>query len=432
MDASGTKSQRKNKPSKANKNYNAYSSRISIVIHKIKMLKNILLISVLLLANSICPQDSKLESEKIYQSVLKATFVNDKIEVAKAFLSLNECKEGVYTRKLLKDSHYWNREAGIYIVGECKNPNLDKEMCKLFLEDHMIRTPIRELIKKNPNRFVKDLIAIYKNDIWDPSKKELFQIYEITQDENTSNFLQSIIKNQKSPDRSLAIQSLLKHPKKQNDSFIRSYIKDKELRKYSLQWIVENGSNDDLPLFQEILSNTNSKMEDLVFACMAIGKWGNEKEKKSTYLRFLKEDNQSLLPSVFFIFNKMMDENLFSEISRLSRTGKTQTIRTEAILQIKDLPNQKKYAFLILFLQEEYQTQTQADIGDAFATVITFGIHGIFKGLQEKNRKNKFESIQSELIQILQKETGERFTTASEWKAWANQKKHLPITITYE
>ena len=97
-------------------------------------------------------------------------------------------------------------------------------------------------------------------------------------------------------------------------------------------------------------------MEDLVFACMAIGKWGNEKEKKSTYLRFLKEDSQSLLPSVFFIFNKMMDENLFSEISRLSRTGKTQTIRTEAILQIKDLPNQKKYAFLILFLHEIFLT----------------------------------------------------------------------------
>ena len=325
-----------------------------------------------------------------------------------------------------------NREAGIFIVGKCKNPNLDKEICNLFIEDHMIRTPIRELIKKNPSRYTKDLIAIYKNDIWNANKKELFQLYEITQDENTSNFLQSIIKNPKSPDRSLAIQSLLKHPKKQNDSFIRSYLKDNELRKYSLQWIVENGSNDDLPLFQEILSNTNSKMEDLVFACMAIGKWGNEKEKKSTYLRFLKEDSQSLLPSVFFIFNKMMDENLFSEISRLSRTGKTQTIRTEAILQIKDLPNQKKYAFLILFLQEEYQTQNQADIGDAFATVITFGIHGIFQGLQEKNRKNKFASIQSEVIQLLQKETGERFTTAPEWKAWANQKKHLPITITFE
>lgn len=396
------------------------------------MLKKIIFFFVLLSANSICPQDSKLESEKIYQSVLKATFVNDKIEVAKKFLSISECKEGAYTRKLLKDSHYWNREAGIFIVGECKNPNLDKEICNLFIEDHMIRTPIRELIKKNPSRYTKDLIAIYKNDIWNANKKELFQLYEITQDENTSNFLQSIIKNSKSPDRSLAIQSLLKHPKKQNDSFIRSYLKDNELRKYSLQWIVENGSNDDLPLFQEILSNTNSKMEDLVFACMAIGKWGNEKEKKSTYLRFLKEDSQSLLPSVFFIFNKMMDENLFSEISRLSRTGKTQTIRTEAILQIKDLPNQKKYAFLILFLQEEYQTQNQADIGDAFATVITFGIHGIFQGLQEKNRKNKFASIQSEVIQLLQKETGERFTTAPEWKAWANQKKHLPITITFE
>ena len=390
------------------------------------MLKKIIFFFVLLSANSICPQDSKLESEKIYQSVLKATFVNDKIEVAKKFLSISECKEGAYTRKLLKDSHYWNREAGIFIVGECKNPNLDKEICNLFIEDHMIRTPIRELIKKNPSRYTKDLIAIYKNDIWNANKKELFQLYEITQDENTSNFLQSIIKNSKSPDRSLAIQSLLKHPKKQNDSFIRSYLKDNELRKYSLQWIVENGSNDDLPLFQEILSNTNSKMEDLVFACMAIGKWGNEKEKKSTYLRFLKEDSQSLLPSVFFIFNKMMDENLFSEISRLSRTGKTQTIRTEAILQIKDLPNQKKYAFLILFLQEEYQTQNQADIGDAFATVITFGIHGIFQGLQEKNRKNKFASIQSEVIQLLQKET------APEWKAWANQKKHLPITITFE
>jgi hypothetical protein len=396
------------------------------------MLKKIIFFFVLLSANSICPQDSKLESEKIYQSVLKATFVNDKIEVAKKFLSISECKEGAYTRKLLKDSHYWNREAGIFIVGECKNPNLDKEICNLFIEDHMIRTPIRELIKKNPSRYTKDLIAIYKNDIWNANKKELFQLYEITQDENTSNFLQSIIKNPKSPDRSLAIQSLLKHTKKQNDSFIRSYLKDNELRKYSLQWIVENGSNDDLPLFQEILSNTNSKMEDLVFACMAIGKWGNEKEKKSTYLRFLKEDSQSLLPSVFFIFNKMMDENLFSEISRLSRTGKTQTIRTEAILQIKDLPNQKKYAFLILFLQEEYQTQNQADIGDAFATVITFGIHGIFQGLQEKNRKNKFASIQSEVIQLLQKETGERFTTAPEWKAWANQKKHLPITITFE
>ena len=130
------------------------------------MLKKIIFFFVLLLANSICPQDSKLESEKIYQSVLKATFVNDKIEVAKKFLSISECKEGAYTRKLLKDSHYWNREAGIFIVGECKNPNLDKEICNLFIEDHMIRTPIRELIKKSRNSSIPFLIGFNSSRIY--------------------------------------------------------------------------------------------------------------------------------------------------------------------------------------------------------------------------------------------------------------------------
>ena len=33
------------------------------------------------------------ESEKIYKSILKATFTNDKIEIAQNLLKKNECKE---------------------------------------------------------------------------------------------------------------------------------------------------------------------------------------------------------------------------------------------------------------------------------------------------------------------------------------------------
>jgi hypothetical protein len=165
---------------------------------------------------------------------------------------------------------------------------------------------------------------------------------------------------------------------------------------------------------------------------MAIQKWGTQKEKKSTYIRFLKEDNQVLLPSVFLIFKELQDDDIFREASKLSRTGKTQVIRSEAVLQLKNYSGQKKFPYIILFLQEEYQTQTQPHIGDVVVTVITFGIHGIFQGLQEKYRKDRFLSIQSELVQLLQKETGEKFTDVKEWKSWAHKKKLLPISITFE
>ncbi len=383
-----------------------------------------------LIAFSLFAQTS--DSEKIYQSVLKATFTQDKIEVAKPLLKKNECKEGNYTQKLLKDSNYWNRETGIYLAGECRNPKLDKAVCDLFLEDHMTRNPVRELIKKDPNRYSKVLISLYKKDLWDPTKKELFQLYELTQDEDTSNFLQDLIKNPKSTDRIIAFQSLLKHKKASNDSFVRSFLQDKELRKYSLQWLAESGKEIDLKLFQEILANPKSNLEELVSACVAVKKWGDSKEKKSTYLRFLKEDNQSLLPSVFSIFDGFLDEEIFKEVSRLTRGGKTQSIRTEAVLQLKNSTGSKKYPYIILFLNEEYQSQSEYHSGDTIANIFTLGIHGVFKGLQEKQRRDKFYEIQSELIQLLQKETGEKFLTAAEWKTWANQKKLLPITITYE
>ncbi|MBP9888465.1 MAG: hypothetical protein KBF93_19370 [Leptospiraceae bacterium] len=372
------------------------------------------------------------ESEKIYKSILKATFTNDKIEIAQNLLKKNECKEGKYILKLMKDSHYWNRETGVFLVGECKNPNLDKAVCDLFLEDHMTQTAIRELIKKQPNRFAKHLVSLYKQDLWDPTKRELFKLYELTQDADTSNFLQGLIKNPKSPDRTLAFQSLLKHKKDSNDSFVRSFLNDKELRKYSLQWLTESGNKSDLKLFQEILSNPNSELEELASACIAIKKWGDEKEKKETYLRFLKEDTQRLLPSLFSIFNDLLDEDIFKEIGRLSRAGKTQFIRTEAVLQLKNSSGSKKYPYIILFLQEEYQAQNQNHPGDTIATLMTFGLHSIFKGLEESKRKDKFYSIKSELIQFLQKETGENFKTATQWKVWANQKKLLPISIIYE
>ena len=74
---------------------------------------NLLKLSFLisLMTFSLSAQSS--DSEKIYQSILKATFTQDKIEVAKPLLKKNECKEGIYTYKLLKDSNYWNQEAGI-------------------------------------------------------------------------------------------------------------------------------------------------------------------------------------------------------------------------------------------------------------------------------------------------------------------------------
>ena len=372
------------------------------------------------------------DSEKIYQSILKATFTQDKIEVARSLLKKNECKEGLYTEKLLKESNYWNREAGIYLAGECKNPKLDKAVCELFIEDHMTRTPVRELIKKNPNRYSKILISLYKKDLWDPTKKELFQLYELTQDEDTTNFLQGLVKDLKSTDRIIAFQSLLKNKRGDNDYFARSFLQDKELRKYSLQWLAESGKESDLELFKNILANPKSNLEEFASACLAVKKWGDTKEKKVTYLRFLKEDTQSLLPILFSIFDGSMDDEIFKEVGRLTRAGKTQIVRTEAVLQLKNSTDSKRFSYIILFLNEEYQSQSEYQSGDTIANFFTLGLHGVFKGLQEKQKRDKFYEIQRELVQFLQKETGEKFITAGEWKAWANQKKLLPITITYE
>lgn len=372
------------------------------------------------------------ESEKIYQSILQATFTQDKIEIAKTLFKKNECKEGTYTLRLLKDSHYWNRETGVFLVGECRNPNLDIAVCNLFLEDHMTRLSIRSLIQNEPSRFSKILVSSYKPDLLFSTKRELFQLFELSQDEVTSNFLQGIIKNQTSPDRLLAFEALLKHKKESNNSFVRNFLNDKDLRKYSLHWLAESGNKSDLKLYQEILANPNSELEELLSACIAINKWSEEKEKKATYLRFLKEDTQNLLPSLFSIFDGFLDDDIFKEIGRLSRAGKTQIIRTEATLQLKKYSGSKKYPYIILFLQEEYQAQNQDHAGDTIATVMTLGLHGIFKGLEENKRKGKFYSIKSDLIVFLQKETGEKFKTPQEWKVWANQKKLLPITITYE
>ena len=241
-----------------------------------------------------------------------------------------------------------------------------------------------------------------------------------------------MIKNPKSADRVIAFQSLLKHKKGDNDSFVRSFLQDKELRKYSLQWLAESGKESDLELFKDILANPKSNFEELASACFAVKKWGNSKEKKAIYLRFLKEDTQSLLPILFSIFHGLMDDEIFKEVSRLSRSGKNQAIRTEAALELKNFSGAKKYPYIILFLSEEYQSQSEYQSGDAIANLFTLGIHGVFKGLQEKQKRDKFYEIQAELIQYLQKETGEKFLTAAEWKAWANQQKILQITIIYE
>ena len=81
----------------------------------------------------------------------------------------------------------------------------------------MIRSPVRELVKKEPSRFSKILISLYKTEMWEPTKKELFQLYEFSQDEDTTNFLQGLIKNPKSKDRVIAFETLLKHKRATND-----------------------------------------------------------------------------------------------------------------------------------------------------------------------------------------------------------------------
>ena len=71
--------------------------------------------------------------------------------------------------KLLEQGN-WN----LFSRGMSKS-KLDKEICDLFIEDHMTRITIRELIKKDPERFSKILTSLYKKKIFgDPTKKNYF------------------------------------------------------------------------------------------------------------------------------------------------------------------------------------------------------------------------------------------------------------------
>ena len=61
---------------------------------------------------------------------------------------------------------------------------------------------------------------------------------------------------------------------------MRSFLQDKELRKYSLQWLAESGKESDLELFKDILANLKSNFEELASACFMVKKWGIIKKKQ--------------------------------------------------------------------------------------------------------------------------------------------------------
>jgi len=357
--------------------------------------------------------------ETLYRKALKATFTAGKSVHTRALGSRNTLAAEEYLLKLLDETSSWDRAAAVYGLALIKTRRSAEALVEKLVTDHMIDDDIKKVMAKRMKWFLPFLKKRYVSGDLKKSKKILILTAAAeSKTAESEKLLKEVIENEEDNARTGAFKLLTKNFPRGNYTYIRGYVDHKLFRGYALSFIVEKGSKRELKFFIKLLQSEKTPAYRII-AFKGIQKWGSQGLKRATYLKSLKNENESIARGGMQVFKKTTANQVMFQLIRLVQKGEYQATRIQAALNLLMYRDRKIVPSLIVVLDERYSPRERRGI-DIAMTAVSFGLVSILSDISEKSRKSSFKSDRSKIIAHLQSLTGVNAGYSyQQWYQWA-------------
>jgi hypothetical protein len=286
------------------------------------------------------------------------------------------------------------------------------------LKDPTLREKAIVEIKKDIQKYVDVIIKLYNKGLDKDDREMLIDLISYSKNQSGEKFLKDVIVNKSSEDRTFSLKKYMQDYKV-DASFIKSHLDDKQLRLYSLMYIVDRGKKEDYEIFQKILLNGNAPIEERILAVKATMLWATEVAKKEAYLLILQKANEVVVAPAIIIFENVKSDEIREELCRVSKKSQSQITRSNASYALTVYDTNQVIPYLIPALSEEFLYEKLTGL-DVLTGLMSLGTTALAKGLPLLQTKAEFDNRKIKIADALKKLTKvDNGTSFLKWFDWA-------------
>lgn len=286
------------------------------------------------------------------------------------------------------------------------------------LKDPTLREKAIVEIKKDIQKYVDVVIKLYNKGLDKEDREMLIDLISYSKNQSGEKFLKDVIGNKSSEDRTFSFKKYMQDYKV-DSSFIKSQLDDKQLRIYSLLYVVDRGRKEDYEIFQKIIFNANAPNEERILAVKAAMLWGTEVAKKEVYLFILQKANEVVVAPSIIIFENVKSDEIREELCRVSKKSQSQITRSNASYALTVYDTTQILPYLIPALNEEFLYEKLSGL-DVLTGIMSLGTTALAKGLPLLQTKAEFDNRKIKIAEALKKLTNvDNGTSFTKWFDWA-------------
>lgn len=286
------------------------------------------------------------------------------------------------------------------------------------LKDPTLREKAIVEIKKDIQKYVDVVIKLYNKGLDKEDREMLIDLISYSKNQSGEKFLKDVIGNKSSEDRTFSFKKYMQDYRV-DSSFIKSQLDDKQLRIYSLLYVVDRGRKEDYEIFQKIIFNANAPNEERILAVKAAMLWGTEVAKKEVYLFILQKANEVVVAPSIIIFENVKSDEIREELCRVSKKSQSQITRSNASYALTVYDTTQIIPYLIPALNEEFLYEKLSGL-DVLTGIMSLGTTVLAKGLPLLQTKAEFDNRKIKIAEALKKLTNvDNGTSFTKWFDWA-------------
>ncbi len=286
------------------------------------------------------------------------------------------------------------------------------------LKDPTLREKAIVEIKKDIQKYVDVVIKLYNKGLDKEDREMLIDLISYSKNQSGEKFLKDVIGNKSSEDRTFSFKKYMQDYRV-DSSFIKSQLDDKQLRIYSLLYVVDRGRKEDYEIFQKIIFNANAPNEERILAVKAAMLWGTEVAKKEVYLFILQKANEVVVAPSIIIFENVKSDEIREELCRVSKKSQSQITRSNASYALTVYDTTQIIPYLIPALNEEFLYEKLSGL-DVLTGIMSLGTTALAKGLPLLQTKAEFDNRKIKIAEALKKLTNvDNGASFTKWFDWA-------------
>jgi len=286
------------------------------------------------------------------------------------------------------------------------------------LKDPTLRDKTIAEIKKDIQKYTTIIIKLYNKGLDKDDREMLIDLISYSKNQSGEKFLKDIVVNKTSEDRTFGFKKYIQDYKV-DSNFIKSQLDDKQLRLYSLTYVVDRGKKEDYEIFQKIIYDANAPTEERILAVKAAMLWATEVAKKEIYLFILQKGNEVLVAPSIIIFENVKSDEIREELFRVSKKSQSQITRSNASYALIGYDTTLIIPYLIPALGEEFLYEKLTGL-DVLTGLMSLGTTALAKGLPLLQTKEEFENRKIKIAETLKKLTNvDNGTSFTKWFDWA-------------